>query len=53
MKAWNYAIASLDKPSPTRSWMIPNAAFVLIGSNMFMTTAWYGHLRFKEVRFLE
>ena len=36
-----------------------NAAFVdlvparpivtLIGSNVFMTTAWYGHLRFKEV----
>src|SRR3977135_3598536 len=22
---------------------------MLIGSNLFMTTAWYGHLRFKEV----
>jgi uncharacterized protein (DUF486 family) len=22
---------------------------LLIGSNVFMTTAWYGHLRFKEV----
>jgi uncharacterized protein (DUF486 family) len=22
---------------------------LLIGSNIFMTTAWYGHLRFKEV----
>jgi len=21
---------------------------MLVGSNMFMTTAWYGHLRFKE-----
>jgi uncharacterized protein (DUF486 family) len=23
--------------------------FLLIGSNVFMTTAWYWHLRFKEV----
>jgi uncharacterized protein (DUF486 family) len=23
--------------------------FLLIGSNVFMTIAWYGHLRFKEV----
>jgi uncharacterized protein (DUF486 family) len=22
---------------------------LLIGSNVFMTLAWYGHLRFKEV----
>ncbi len=22
---------------------------LLIGSNLFMTTAWYGHLRFREV----
>jgi uncharacterized protein len=22
---------------------------LLIGSNIFMTVAWYGHLRFKEV----
>ena len=23
---------------------------LLFGSNVFMTLAWYGHLRFKEVR---
>ena len=58
MKAWNYAMASLDKPSPTRSWMIPNAAFVnLVPASsdhhadrfQYVPTAWYGHLRFKEV----
>ena len=25
------------------------ALLLLIGSNLFMTVAWYGHLRFKEV----
>ncbi len=26
---------------------------LLIGSNVFMTFAWYGHLRFKEFKFFE
>ncbi|MFN5183236.1 MAG: DMT family protein [Bacteroidota bacterium] len=26
---------------------------LLIGSNTFMTIAWYGHLRFKDVSFLK
>ncbi|MBK7149394.1 MAG: DMT family protein [Bacteroidetes bacterium] len=26
-----------------------NTIFLLIASNIFMTFAWYGHLRFKEV----
>jgi uncharacterized protein len=26
---------------------------LLIGSNTFMTLAWYGHLRFKDVKFLQ
>jgi uncharacterized protein len=26
---------------------------LLIGSNTFMTIAWYGHLRFKEISFLQ
>lgn len=26
---------------------------LLIGSNIFMTIAWYGHLRFKEFKLLE
>ena len=29
------------------SYLLP--IFLLAGSNVFMTTAWYGHLRFKEV----
>jgi len=53
MKAWNYAIASPGKPSPTQSrtsiWFPLRPIIMLIGSNVFMTTAWYGHLRFKEV----
>jgi uncharacterized protein (DUF486 family) len=27
----------------------PGARSLLVGSNLFMTFAWYGHLRFKEV----
>ena len=30
-------------------YLLPVA--LLIGSNVFMTTAWYWHLRFKEVPF--
>ena len=30
----------------TTSWWAPIA--LLIGSNVFMTTAWYGHLKFRE-----
>ena len=26
---------------------------LLIGSNLFMTLAWYGHLRFKEIPLIE
>lgn len=26
---------------------------LLIGSNVFMTLAWYGHLRFKDFKFFE
>jgi len=29
------------------------AVLLLIGSNVFMTFAWYGHLRFKEFKFFE
>jgi uncharacterized protein (DUF486 family) len=29
------------------AWLLP--ILLLIGSNVFMTIAWYGHLRFKEV----
>jgi len=27
--------------------------FLLLASNTFMTLAWYGHLRFKDVKFLQ
>lgn len=30
----------------TASYWAPIA--LLVGSNIFMTTAWYGHLKFKE-----
>ena len=30
-------------------WFPLRPIIMLIGSNVFMTTAWYGHLRFKEV----
>ncbi len=32
---------------PFSSYLLP--VVMLIGSNVFMTTAWYWHLRFKEV----
>jgi uncharacterized protein (DUF486 family) len=32
---------------PASSYLLP--ILLLIGSNVFMTIAWYGHLRFKEV----
>jgi Putative member of DMT superfamily (DUF486) len=32
---------------PLSSYLLP--IFLLIGSNVFMTTAWYWHLRYKEV----
>src|ERR1700745_3604002 len=37
---------------PTRTTTMANyllPILLLIGSNVFMTFAWYGHLRFKEV----
>src|SRR3981081_653783 len=33
-------------PIPVSSYLLP--ILMLIGSNVFMTLAWYGHLRFKE-----
>jgi uncharacterized protein len=33
--------------SPVSPYLLP--VLLLIGSNVFMTLAWYGHLRFKEV----
>ena len=35
---------------PLSSYLMPVA--LLIGSNVFMTTAWYWHLRYKEVPLL-
>ena len=35
---------------PLSSYLLP--IFLLIGSNAFMTTAWYWHLRYKEVPLL-
>ena len=32
---------------PTSPYLLP--IFLLLCSNLFMTVAWYGHLRFKEV----
>ena len=32
---------------PISSYLLP--IFLLAGSNVFMTTAWYWHLRYKEV----
>lgn len=33
--------------SPVFPYLLP--ILMLLGSNVFMTLAWYGHLRFKEV----
>jgi uncharacterized protein len=33
--------------TPLSAYLLP--ILLLIGSNVFMTLAWYGHLRFKEV----
>ena len=33
-------------PIPTLSYVLP--VILLAGSNIFMTIAWYGHLRYKE-----
>jgi len=32
---------------PLSSYLLP--IFLLVGSNVFMTTAWYWHLRYQEV----
>jgi uncharacterized protein (DUF486 family) len=41
-------VATPEEPMPALSpYLWPIA--LLIGSNVFMTTAWYWHLRFKEV----
>jgi uncharacterized protein len=31
------------------AWPFLTPILLLVGSNLFMTLAWYGHLRFKEV----
>lgn len=33
-------------PASIRPWLLP--ILLLIGSNVFMTTAWYGHLKFTN-----
>ena len=35
---------------PIFSYLLP--IFLLVGSNVFMTTAWYWHLRYKDVPLL-
>ena len=35
---------------PIFSYLLP--IFLLVGSNVFMMTAWYWHLRYKDVPFL-
>ena len=37
-------------PQVTMSYLLP--ILLLLGSNVFMTLAWYGHLRFKEAPLL-
>ncbi|MGP1275954.1 MAG: DMT family protein [Caulobacterales bacterium] len=37
---------------PTISWPHVLPVLLLIGSNLFMTLAWYGHLRFKSAPLL-
>ena len=34
---------------PKLSWPLLAPWVMLLGSNLFMTTAWYGHLKFKSV----
>ena len=36
---------------PLSSYLLP--VLMLVGSNIFMTTAWYWHLRFKEVPLMQ
>jgi uncharacterized protein (DUF486 family) len=48
MEAPGFLAARTSMPSaPVLPHLLPIA--LLIGSNVFMTLAWYGHLRFKEV----
>jgi uncharacterized protein (DUF486 family) len=39
--------ALLERVSPLAPWIVPIVFLIL--SNVFMTIAWYGHLRFKSV----
>jgi uncharacterized protein (DUF486 family) len=41
-------LATGENPMPI-NWSYLTPIALLIGSNVFMTTAWYWHLRFKEV----
>ncbi|MCS6878003.1 MAG: DMT family protein [Geminicoccaceae bacterium] len=40
-------LAALERASPLAPWIVP-VVFLLL-SNVFMTVAWYGHLRFKSL----
>jgi uncharacterized protein len=42
------ASANPEKPMPI-NWTYLTPIALLVGSNVFMTTAWYWHLRYKEV----
>jgi uncharacterized protein (DUF486 family) len=45
--AANFVIRSVHAFEPRLTYLLP--IVLLLGSNMFMTLAWYGHLRFKAV----
>jgi hypothetical protein len=37
-----------NRPMPTLSWPLVAPWLMLAASNLFMTTAWYGHLKFRQ-----
>src|SRR5262245_12824188 len=37
----------MPAPTPVSPYLLP--ILLLVGSNLFMNFAWYGHLRFKQV----
>jgi uncharacterized protein (DUF486 family) len=42
-------IREIAMPATSIIWPYALPILLLLGSNVFMTLAWYGHLRFKEV----
>lgn len=40
-------LAALERAGPLAPWIVPIVFLIL--SNVFMTIAWYGHLRFKSI----